>query len=154
MPRLFILAGVPGCGKSTWSRNFFKDYLIVSSDAIREELWPGESYNAERNEQVFDEFHKRLGELLYKGMDAVADATSLSAMARAELRLVAERENAETHMVFFKNLAQAVTRNGERLGNARVPDDAMHYMLEKFTATAPAILDEGYTSIATIEDIT
>ncbi len=153
-PRLFIMAGAPGCGKTTWARNFFKDYEIVSSDAIREEKWPGEPYDASRNEEVFDEFHHRLSEMLYKGMDAVADATSLSAMARAELQLVAVRENAETHLIFFKNWFTAVERNAEREGNAKVPWEAMEVMWDKFQDSLSAILEENYTSITTIEDTT
>ena len=153
-PRLYILAGVPGCGKSTWARNFFKDYQIVSTDLIREEKWSGEPYDAAHNQEVFDEFHKRLGEMLYKGMDAVADATSLSAFARTELRAVAEKELAETHLVFFQNPEQAVGRNARRRGNAVVPHDAMAWMLEKYDATVSAIVDEKYTSTTIIEDLT
>ena len=152
-PRLFILAGVPGCGKTTWARNFFKDYQRQSTDEIREELWPGEPYDGERNATVFRTFHERLDDMLYKGMDAVADATNLSWMEREKLVAIAAEHRAETHLIFFKNLTQAVTRNSERLGNARVPDDAIHHMLNKFTATACAIVDEKYTSITTIEDI-
>lgn len=153
-PRLYIMAGVPGCGKTTWARNFFKDYQRQSTDEIREELWPGEPYESLRNAIVFATFHERLGDMLYKGGDVVADATSLSAPEREKLRAIAAEHNAEAHLIFFKNLTQAVTRNSDRIGNAKVPDDAMHIMLVKFTATASAILDEKYTSITIIEDTT
>ncbi len=152
-PRLFIMAGVPGCGKTTWSRRIFGDDLRVATDEIRLELWPGEPYNAGRNEVVFATFHQRIGEMLRKGGDAVADATNLSYLEREKLIAIAQEHRAETHLIFFKNLVQALTRNSERLGNACVPDDAMHRMLEKFTASGPAILEENYTSITIIEGV-
>src|ERR1039458_5655120 len=84
-PRLFILAGIPGCGKTTWAKTFFPLESIVSSDAIREEKWPRELYDKSRNVEVFDEFHCRIGERLAVGKDAVADATSLAFEARWKL---------------------------------------------------------------------
>ena len=152
--RLFIMAGVPGCGKTTWSRRIFGDDLRVATDEIRLELWPGQDYDAERNPEVFRTFHLRISEKLRQGGDAVADATNLSYLEREKLIAIAREHDAETHLIFFKNLAQAVTRNSERLGIAKVPDDAMHRMLEKFTASGPAILEENYTSITIIEDVT
>lgn len=150
--RLYIMAGVPGCGKTTWARNFFKDYQRVSTDEIREELWPGEEYDNARNQQVFDTFHRRLDDMLHKGGDVVADATSLQSDSRRILRDIADRNGAEMHLVFFANPAQALVRNGQRVGFASVPPAAMEVMFRKWEASRPAILDEDYTSITIIED--
>lgn len=151
-PKLFILAGMPGCGKSTWARTFFKPWQIVSSDAIREELWPGQSYDPDRNHEVFQEFHRRLDQLLFKrDFTAVADATSLSSAARAELQLVAAQRDAEKHLVFFDNPAQAIRRNADRTGNARVPDEAMEQMTTKFLRAGEDILLELYDTVTIIK---
>lgn len=150
---LYILAGIPGCGKSTWARNFFPPRLIVSSDAIREELWPGEEYDYTRNGQVFDAFHTRVRwRLLDSHHTAVADATSLTAASREKLREVAAKCKADTHLVFFNNPAQACVRNAQRTGGALVPPDAMDLMLKRFGDTQVAISGEPYTSVTVIEE--
>ena len=154
-PKLFILAGIPGCGKSTWAYRFFKPHQIVSSDAIREEKWPNEPYKPERNEEVFAVFHNRIVQGLESGTHVVADATSLSSIARARLRSIAERTGAEAHLVFFNNAAQAFERNARRDRDPNkqdwVPYEAMEFMLTKFLETKAAIIDEKYTTITSIE---
>lgn len=153
-PRLFILAGMPGCGKSTWARTYFAPQSIVSSDAIRLTKWPGEPYRQERNEEVFDAFHSRLGGLLDQGNDAVADATSLIQAARRMLSDLADYYNADKHLVFFNNPNQALRRNDAREGEQRVPWNVQKSMLERQREARSAILDELYTSTTIIEATT
>lgn len=152
-PRLFILAGIPGAGKSQWARTFFSPWSIVSSDAIREEKWPGEPYDAKRNGEVFDEFYRRLSEILADGKDAVADATSLNYQGRWKLLDIAGYDYAETHLIFFNNIEQALHRNYQRTGAARVPPEAQTVMLAKFKESRSAILEEHYTSTTIIERV-
>lgn len=152
---LYILAGIPGCGKSTWARNFFPPHLIVSSDAIREELWPGEEYDYNRNGQVFEEFHARIGRHLswyHPERVAVADATSLTADSREKLRNVALHHGAASHLVFFNNPGQAVARNALRTGGALVPPEAMEMMLKRFGDTQVSLSGEPYDSVTIIEE--
>lgn len=118
-PRLFILVGIPGCGKSTWARTYFHRGSIVSSDAIREYKWPGEPYRRERNQEVFAEFYRRIGEMLKEGEEVVADATSLLQTARRKLLDLADYYNAEKHLVFFNNPAQALHCIAMRSAQAR-----------------------------------
>jgi predicted kinase len=153
-PRLFILAGIPGCGKSTWARTFFPPWVIVSSDAIREEKWPGEPYDAERNLEVFDEFHQRLSTLLDEGKDAVADATSLAYQARWRLCDLANFYGVEKHLIFFNNHIQALRRNAQRTGAACVPDEEQDVMLVKLKESRSAIFGnyESYDSITIIQE--
>ena len=153
-PRLFILAGVPGCGKSTWARLFF-DFdpgVIVSTDAIREEFFPGELYDAARNEKVFDHFHYRIGSRLHRPGLAVADATSLRWQSRLKLVDIADAHDAESHLIFFDNPVQAVARNAQRKGNAYVPLEAQDVMLAKYRESRSAILEENYTSTTIIKE--
>jgi protein phosphatase len=150
-PRLFILAGIPGCGKSTWARTYFQPWSIVSSDALREQKWPGEPYQRERNEEVFEELFRRIGDMLEEGKDAVADTTGLVQSFRWQLSDIADYYNAEKHLIFFNNPDQALGRNAARKGNQCVPPEAMHVMLNRFQEARSAILDELYTSTTIIE---
>lgn len=150
-PRLFILAGIPGSGKSTWARIFFHQGQIVSSDEIREAKWPGEPYQRDRNEEVFDEFYRRIGVLLERGQDAVADATSLKQEARWRLSDIADYYDAEKHLIFFSNARQGRLRNKARSGKTQVPPEEQEEMLVRSRAARYAILYEPYTSITIIE---
>jgi predicted kinase len=150
-PRLFILAGMPGCGKSTWAQTFFEPGVIISSDGIREEFYPGEKYDHNHNEEVFIAFYYRIGSRLEHLGLAVADATSLAWQARDKLLTLACFYQAEKHLIFFDNPVQALHRNGHRIGNARVPYEAQQVMLDKHRESRVAIMNEYYTSITIIE---
>lgn len=162
-PRLFILAGVPGCGKSTYARRIWSESLIASTDQIRIEMAMGRAvphsydteeavYDATKNAEVFSRFHRRLADLLDSQGIAVADATSLTKPSRDELIKIAAYVDAEAHLVFFANPYRAHERNAKRKGNALVPREAMAIMLENWHAARTAILEESYTSITIIED--
>ena len=151
-PKLFILAGMPGCGKTTWARTFFPFESIVSSDEIREEKWPGEPYDKDHNAEVFDEFHRRITNLLDENIGAIADATSLNHYARLKLLTIANYHDAEKHLIFFDNPIQAMIRNDQRTGAERVPREDQEIMYEKHRKSRYAILNEHYTSITIIEE--
>lgn len=61
-PRLWIMCGISGSGKSTVAAQIAKENantVIVSSDSIREEL-TGNYADQEHNEEVFCIFHDRI----------------------------------------------------------------------------------------------
>lgn len=60
MGKLYFVCGIPGSGKSSWAEaNKEKlDFVIHSSDAIREEL--GDINDQSKNELVFTTLHKRI----------------------------------------------------------------------------------------------
>lgn len=128
MANLYILCGIPGCGKSTWAREVMPRVPVVSSDSIREEM--GDVNDQTRNQSVFDQFHARVGYLLAAGSDVVADSTALDTQARARLRTVARNHRADVHLVYFSNLTQAVMRNRKR--DRQVPEDVMQRMGDKY----------------------
>ena len=57
MITLFITIGLPGSGKSHWASE--QDAKVVSSDAIREELF-GDVNDQNHNNEVFNEVHNRI----------------------------------------------------------------------------------------------
>lgn len=150
--KLYILAGVPGCGKSTWARNFFADRDIVSSDGIRAELYPGE-YDLSRNAEVFDIFHQRIRYNLDLSAQTVADSTALTFEARARLREIANECNADVHVVMFTNTAQAGENNYKRDSRWIVPEAAWYRLLNQYQDAIYAVKDEGYESITYIEGV-
>lgn len=83
-PTLYIMCGLSGSGKSTTATqiaNENSNTVIVSSDAIREEL-TGNENDQSKNEDVFKIFHKRIREYLIKEINVIADATNLTMKSR------------------------------------------------------------------------
>jgi len=149
MAKLFILVGIPGTGKSTWAEAHHGRDVIVSSDAIREELF-GDVTDQEHNREVFDTFHARIRLGLLDGNDVVADSTALDRFARNNLLKLARSYVAEAHLVFFDNPLQGMLRNTER--ERVVPDHAMKRMLAKSEEFRRDLSDEkvNYKSITRI----
>lgn len=151
MPNLYILCGIPGCGKSTWAHKVKPGTPVVSSDAIREEM--GNVNDQSRNGEVFEQFHARIGYLLAAGADVVADSTALDTSARAKLRGVAATHRANVHLIYFSNLTQAVMRNRQR--ERQVPEDVMQRMGDKYETFKLALPQEAreYASITEIRSV-
>lgn len=145
---LIILVGIPGSGKSTWSKKLFPDHVHVSSDAIRAEL--SEETDQTRNGEVFEIFFKRIGYALKAGRNVVADSTALDSRARMELRLCAAINGNPTHLIYFSNCDQAIVRNQNR--DRVVPAHVMIRMLDKYERFRRDLADESkwYDSITEI----
>ena len=92
MPKLYMLIGVPGAGKSTWVANQNFDMTkttVVSSDKFIDEhaAKEGKTYN-----EVFDSYVKIATKLMENhaliakanGLDVVWDQTNMSAKSRAK----------------------------------------------------------------------
>ena len=84
-PRLIILTGIPGSGKTTYAKecvNTIPNTIHLSSDAIRKELYGDESIQGDPAE-VFSLMQKRAVEALNEGCDVVYDATNITRKDRA-----------------------------------------------------------------------
>ena len=86
MNKLIVMVGPAASGKSTYARKYANTYdgEIISSDAIRKELWGDES--DQRNPQtVFNHMYERTLAVLLNGKTAIYDATNLSSKRRVAL---------------------------------------------------------------------
>jgi predicted kinase len=148
MATLLIPVGIPGCGKSHWAEAI--GTAVVSTDMIREYL-TGDVNDQSQNDRVFENFYAAIEKGLLLG-NVYADATNLGGMARAELRLIAQRTDATTHLILFRNLEQAIRRNAER--ERVVPSDVMMRMIEKYERAVTAIQrHERYDYITEVSSV-
>ena len=87
-PTLYILIGVPGCGKSTYAEELAqkseRGIALVSSDEIRKWLFGNENCQA-NPKLVFDTAHKVIKNQLTCGYDVIFDATNIYKHNREEL---------------------------------------------------------------------
>lgn len=141
-PILYILCGVPGCGKTTWADAFITsreidDIRYVSRDEIRFTiLKDGEDYFAHEDE-VFNKFVGTIYATLVDGFDVIADATHLNKKSRAKLlNAIDRRGKVDFNIIFvYFNVPYEIccTRNASREGREYVPEDTLRAMYDNFT---------------------
>src|SRR5687767_4969774 len=110
-PIIYIPVGIPGCGKSTMFKRL-RGVSLVSTDRVRRDLgYPSGSVD----QRIFDTYHNSIRIMLKTG-SVYADATNLRSFAREELLGIAQDTGAETHLILFRNLGEAILRNSQRTG--------------------------------------
>lgn len=125
-PRLMVLAGLPGCGKSTYACALGDSWTVVSTDEIREELFGSREASWEvegAQDRVFELFHHRIYQAIEDGENVVADATNLT--MRALGQVLAAGAGAGFELVVFDNVDVAYARNEARADGHRVPTEVM-----------------------------
>lgn len=108
---LYMMVGIPASGKSYIAKTL--NVPIVSSDAIRAELYGSEDDQSHNNE-VFNEVHKRIRNYLLEGKSCVYDATNLSRKRRvgflkeipADVKKVAIIAATELEIILAQNAAR------------------------------------------------
>lgn len=152
---LYLLAGAPGSGKSTWVHNHI-GYVdprsrIVSRDAIRFMLLrDGDDYFSKEDE-VWKTFVDKIKYFLnsYDVMTVFADATHLNEKSRSKLlyALGDSLKDVEVNVIVMDTpLAVCLERNEQREGIKKVPRGQIRRMFYSFTMPT---LDEGFDNIIT-----
>ena len=164
MNNLYILCGIPGCGKTSWTRNKMKEntsstdqkWVCVSRDEVRFSIIKEEDDYFSKEKQVFQEFVNRIcGNLSDAWItNVIADATHLNEISRDKLinAIRRKRPNLPLHitMVYFDiPLEVCKFRNAKREGRARVPDNVMDKMYQQLEFPK---LREGLERIEIVRD--
>lgn len=85
LPKFYMMIGLPASMKSSFiERNKINNDVIVSSDALREELF-GDVNDQTHNNEVFNEMYKRTRQGLSSNHNVWYDATNLSRKKRINL---------------------------------------------------------------------
>ncbi len=145
-PTFTMLVGLPGCGKSTYTKN--KDAVIVSSDTIRKELGYEQGQGTGK---VFEIMQKMSKEALLKGENVIFDATNLTRKRR--MGIINGLNNVpctKKCVLFTEPYEECLRRNATRTGFDLVPDDIMYSMLTNFQTP---MLCEGFDDIEIIQTV-
>ena len=121
IPTLYILCGVPGCGKTTWARNFIHEH-----DPLYQNI-----RDVSRDEIRFSILKE--GEI--DGFDVIADATHLNEFSRRKLTQSIDRRYTDyeiVYVVFNVDLQTCLERNAQRTGRACVPEQTVRNMYRDF----------------------
>ena len=103
-PVFVVVAGLPGAGKSHFSRKLAKRLpcAIVESDVLRKALWQEPTYSAEESRRLFSACHRLIEQLLREGIGVILDATSLQERHREQLYRIADRVGVKLIVVWVE----------------------------------------------------
>jgi predicted kinase len=131
-PKLFVMCGLVGSGKSTKAQEFAKEYdaTIFSSDALREEMFGNVNHQSD-NTKLFEELHKRIKNCLIEGKNAIYDATNINYKRR--MAFLSELTNIPCEKICVLMAIpyeECLRRNAER--DRKVPEHAITRMYHNF----------------------
>ena len=145
MARLYMMVGLPGSGKS-YHANKMDDVYVVSSDAIRKELF-GDENDQDHNNEVFNEVNKRIYSYLKQDVDVVYNATNLSRKRRRAFLKTLPEGTLKYALVMCTDYDVCLKNNNSR--DRHVPEDVIRRMFTRMTIPTEAI-PEGFDHISYI----
>lgn len=149
MGNLYIMVGIPGCGKSTYAKETLlkvhPEWKYVSRDEVRYESVTDQAHYFDKESDVYREFCNRIDMYLLRGDTVIADATHLSVGSRRKLINHLKAKPDKMFAVFIDTpFDECMTRNAKRVGITRVPDQSMYNMKRALT---PPTHEEGFDTI-------
>lgn len=100
-PVLIVVSGLPGSGKSYFSRRLAERFplVVLETDSLRQRLVPKPTYSAEESQRLFAATHLLIKRLLQKSIPVLLDATNLVERHREILYHLAEKTGAKLILV-------------------------------------------------------
>jgi predicted kinase len=132
-----ILVGLPGSGKTTFSRAHFPTHEYISKDAMPNV----------RDKQARQDAALRAA--LGAGRPAIVDNTNVSPAERAAIIAIAREFGARVIGYYIEaSTRDAIARNERREGKARVPKVAIFTSAKRLV---PPALDEGFDELHVVK---
>lgn len=146
-PKLILLVGIPGSGKTTYAKNYIEqnyNTIHLSSDATRKELYGDENIQGNPGD-VFSLMQKRAIESLDNGCNVLYDATNMTRKDRAGIIGVCPKfAKIECHIIWAP-IEVCIERDSKR--ERTVGKEVIDKMLKRFQAV---YYDEGIDEIKII----
>lgn len=147
--KVFVIAGIPGSGKSTWIRNMMNPEIDIhiSRDQIRFALLNDEDEYFKVENQVRQFFFDQIKEFTdndYTDDCVFIDATHLNPKSRAQVMRRISRQPLKIAVSFEVPISVALERNKQRDGRALVPESVIYNMAVRYEIPT---LKEGFDEI-------
>ena len=143
---VFVMVGIPGSGKSTYSKIHYKNIKYVSRDEIRFSVLKLNEDYFSHEKQVYNIFIKEIVSAIENQQDVCVDATHTTIASRAKLMNAIERNTKNkdfnyVYVVMNIPIERVLSQNNKRSGIAKVPEDAIWNMYN--TMTVPAAYENN-----------
>lgn len=143
---LVVLIGVSGSGKSTFAREHFAPFEVLSSDYFRG-LVSNDENNQGASKDAFDALNFVAGKRLDAGLLTVVDATSVQAESRGHLvKLAREHDVLPVAVVLDVPLAVCLERNESRTDHTLEPR-AIKRQADQLKRSLKSLRREGFRTI-------
>lgn len=132
LPKLFMMVGIPGSGKSYESEVIAKEHdaVIHASDKIREEFSKNPNLKGDNN-LVFNQLHFRIQRDLKVGKNVVYDATNINSKRRkAFLNSIKSIPCEKIAIIMATPYEQCIKNNAER--ESSIPERVIEKMYKNF----------------------
>ncbi|MBR5320703.1 MAG: AAA family ATPase [Clostridia bacterium] len=146
IPKLILLCGIPGSGKTTYAQKYIKEHggIHLSSDLIRKELYGDESIQGNPHE-VFSLMQSIAVDVLNDGKNVVYDATNVTRKDRSGIIVLCpEFVQIECHIAWAP-IETCIERDTSR--ERTVGKEVIDKMLKRFQ---PPFYDEGINEIKVV----
>lgn len=154
-PRLILLVGISGSGKSRWVNSIINSkVIIVSYDMLRMEI-NGNIDDHSNSTKIHLIALKRIVEGLNNGKDVIIDATNVYSKGRrdllAEIRKLTDVDFIPCAKIFEANPALSKERIRNDIKNnvnrSNVPDEAINRQYQMFCENTHKLEKDGYKII-------
>ncbi|MBI4297724.1 MAG: ATP-binding protein [Chloroflexi bacterium] len=124
-PVLVVVSGLPGSGKSYFSRKLAEKLpsAIVESDILRLALFSTPTHSQAESRRVFLVCHLLIRDLLKRGVRVILDATNLEEGQREQLYHIAESLGTKLILVWVEAPEEIIKERLERRHEAPEPQD-------------------------------
>lgn len=146
-PKLIILCGIPGAGKTHYAKNYIalqNNTIHLSSDSIRAELYGDESTQGNPAE-VFGAMQKRAVDALNNGKDVIYDSTAMTRKDRQGIISVCPKFAKIACYIIWAPIEECIAR--DKMRDITVGKEVIDRMLKRFQAP---YYDEGIDEIKII----
>ena len=133
--KVIILVGHPGCGKSTWAKQYYDQLLHIDGDSLHTSA----------------RVAKAVGAGLQQGRNVIVDATNVTLERRRDIILQAQRYQALVYGVVFRvPLTTCMERSKKRESEGGVHIPSVAFWTSNSRYVEPT-LEEGFTFIGSVE---
>ncbi len=136
MPKIIILVGVIGIGKTTLAKRLeSSDYVRLSADSIRLELYGDENIQGDQY-KIYNILYERMDKALKARKDIVIDNTNIHKKSRAVYIRKARDHNYDIFLWQMPlDLEKAIRQNNSR--ERQVPEDIIRKRFTTLLANLP-----------------